>query len=417
MRLLQRLLGIKPRSITARASVEERLLHSAEKWDLAEVKVLLAAGANVNASRMRGGSRRVPLIHLALGPTAQYNEAVALPVIEALLDAGADIDVCDEFNSNWTPLMSAAFGMCPKIVKLLIERGADTRLEDDSGRTVFALILQQDDEYHEVLSILADATEDGRLWLKSARGQAWLGAYQVDKNAPLPLAPAQITDVIRKAFRSDDSHELQQIKRWVEAGGNLEWRTPNGWTLLHIAAQCGNERFARFLLDKGADINARDRKKETPLMLACNSGYVALIVNPAVVKLLLDHNVDAHARNCDAKTALDLILESEQINLGESGLINAKTISALLEIRTGIGQQVSRPAFALWKEAGVVKGLWIRDYETTQNKTRLKTILAGYVMEGLITEQCAKGQHTQLELGTYQVSKNENEGGGWLISL
>ncbi len=43
-----------------------------------------------------------------------------------------------------------------------------------------------------------------------------------------------------------------------------------GWTALHYAAEAGNVKIVKALLDKGADVNAKTmRFNETPLMLAC----------------------------------------------------------------------------------------------------------------------------------------------------
>ncbi len=48
-------------------------------------------------------------------------------------------------------------------------------------------------------------------------------------------------------------------------------------TALHIVAKKGNLLYMRFLLQKGADPNLRDKDGNTPLMVAVSSGYGDLI--------------------------------------------------------------------------------------------------------------------------------------------
>ena len=76
-----------------------------------------------------------------------------------------------------------------------------------------------------------------------------------------PRRVAPLHDGIEKG----DDHTFQLITDWVKSGGNIEWKDPNGWTLLHLAARFGNEKMVRWLLSNGADISARSGRNETPL--------------------------------------------------------------------------------------------------------------------------------------------------------
>ena len=62
-------------------------------------------------------------------------------------------------------------------------------------------------------------------------------------------------------------------------------------TALHLASRKGHIEVARFLLDNGADANARDKHKSTPLHLATKGGHVG------VVRVLLDRGADATAKD------------------------------------------------------------------------------------------------------------------------
>jgi ankyrin repeat protein len=51
----------------------------------------------------------------------------------------------------------------------------------------------------------------------------------------------------------------------------------NGEGALHIVVRRGDERYTRYLLQKGADANLRDGRGNTPLLLAVDGGHAGLI--------------------------------------------------------------------------------------------------------------------------------------------
>ena len=63
--------------------------------------------------------------------------------------------------------------------------------------------------------------------------------------------------------------------------------------------------WCEILLSHGADVNARDRGKLTPLHRA------ASYAQADVVELLLMHKADRHAKSWDGKTALDYATEKQ----------------------------------------------------------------------------------------------------------
>jgi len=67
----------------------------------------------------------------------------------------------------------------------------------------------------------------------------------------------------------------------------------DGSTALHLASKKGYAEVARFLLDNGADGNARDKRKSTPLHEASIGGHAE------VVRVLMERVVDVTAENDD----------------------------------------------------------------------------------------------------------------------
>lgn len=137
-------------------SPEEKLAFAIENMKADDVAALIATGAWVSPCSL-------DLMHLSWA-----SDEKALPIVEILIGAGADIESRTYGRSpGWTPLMSASFGCLPKVVQLLLEKGANPDAVDDKGRTAFALAhSHNNDRYNEVLLILSKYSEDGRAWLQ-----------------------------------------------------------------------------------------------------------------------------------------------------------------------------------------------------------------------------------------------------------
>lgn len=71
-----------------------------------------------------------------------------------------------------------------------------------------------------------------------------------------------------------------------------------GMSVLACAAMLGSTEILRLLLDKGADVNSKDKYGQTPLILAAWQGDVEC------VRLLLHKRADLTARDRAGKTAL-----------------------------------------------------------------------------------------------------------------
>ena len=81
----------------------------------------------------------------------------------------------------------------------------------------------------------------------------------------------------------------------------LEIRGENGTTPLIAAALAGDVREVRSLLERGANVKARDNFHRTPLIAAAANWSGC---DPDLVKLLLDHGADVNAQNRGGWTAL-----------------------------------------------------------------------------------------------------------------
>ena len=90
----------------------------------------------------------------------------------------------------------------------------------------------------------------------------------------------------------------------LELGGRVDVRDTRKGTVLHKAidrCEKGAIDAARFLLERGADINAKRDDLWTPLHLAFHAGKFE------AARMLLEHNANANARNDDGQVPLHLL--------------------------------------------------------------------------------------------------------------
>ena len=89
------------------------------------------------------------------------------------------------------------------------------------------------------------------------------------------------------------------------------------------AARAGNADVVRMLLDRGADVNAREKYKgQTALMWAAAERH------PAVVKLLLDRGADWKVRSIDRETKVPRLSAASSISPIARGGFTALSFSA-----------------------------------------------------------------------------------------
>ena len=96
------------------------------------------------------------------------------------------------------------------------------------------------------------------------------------------------------AVRSADTRAVEKLL--AEGRGLVKGGDQANSTLLHHAAGFAPLPTVRLLLDKGADVNARNRRSSTPLHWA--------ISDEAKVRLLLDRGAAINAKQVDGRTAL-----------------------------------------------------------------------------------------------------------------
>lgn len=137
------------------------------------------------------------------------------------------------------------------------------------------------------LSNIYDAREERRRRLK--QDDAWSAVLEHEKqDAELAQGytaiPLELVDLI-------ESGDAEKVQQSLENGMDLESRDERSWTPLMISSFNGNEKLAMILICRGANIHARDRSGYTPLHWTAYNGF------ESVVDLLVREGADVNARS------------------------------------------------------------------------------------------------------------------------
>ena len=93
--------------------------------------------------------------------------------------------------------------------------------------------------------------------------------------------------------------EWEKVRRLVELGGNVNCVDEFRHTALHYAIMHGNSDICSFLLSRRANVNQKDKKRNTPLHLAANRPD-----GVDICQLLVDHKADVTSVNKKRQTPL-----------------------------------------------------------------------------------------------------------------
>ncbi|HUS08753.1 MAG TPA: ankyrin repeat domain-containing protein [Bryobacteraceae bacterium] len=183
--------------------------------------------------------------------------------------------------------------------------------------------------------------------------RAWIdqGAdfrIQVQDDRPAKVVDPSLAALIA-AVRSGDTKGVARVitgKRDL-----INAQDSAGATLLHHAAGFGNLAVMKLLLDQGADANAGNSRKSTPLFWALH--------DEAKVRLLLDHGAGVNVKSIDGRTpvyqaaSMGNAVPVLRLLLNKGGSPNAKTLAGMTPLMAAARSNLDAMRLLLEKNADV----------------------------------------------------------------
>jgi uncharacterized protein len=253
---LNRRFQVAKPQITA-IEVSSTLFSAADANCIALATELLNDGASVDA-RDRLGAR--PLSHAArfghvemvdllvargapvdarnlAGATALYFAAEGghLPAVQRLVERGADVNLTG--RSGISPVAAAAYAGSDPIVEILLAHGADERAADETGKPpiVYAAARARLDIVKRLL------------------------ARNIDINARYPHDLTLLMWASGPDEKVSEADAIKVATYLLDAGAQIDDRDARGRTALMIAAEGGHAELVALLLARGADPAIKDR--------------------------------------------------------------------------------------------------------------------------------------------------------------
>ena len=111
--------------------------------------------------------------------------------------------------------------------------------------------------------------------------------------------------------RAAEEGDIQYVRNLLDLGADINMRDKKGYTALIIATQYKYIVIIRLLLDRGADPNISSVYGDTPLIYASFGGRTD------IVRLLLRYGADPNIQNRYGETALDKAVQFEYDDIAE----------------------------------------------------------------------------------------------------
>lgn len=231
---------------------------------------------------------------------AAYNGDKKMLIL--LLDKGAGVDGTD--SSLRTPLFYACChvdGVSDidnlEILKILLSRGAAIDTKDCDGETALQKTLRQKDRKSAIVKEL------------------------LAQGASVHSRNCYREDILETAIL----HAPENLQYFKGRGLNFEARDEQGFTplLRSMKSWRVNEDRVMGLILAGADVKVQDSSRKTPLHMAAEKD-----MSLAVVKCLVEHGADVHARNVWGRLALDIAVDHRNVKMVQTFMQSGVGINA-----------------------------------------------------------------------------------------
>ncbi|KAJ7759534.1 ankyrin repeat-containing domain protein [Mycena metata] len=103
--------------------------------------------------------------------------------------------------------------------------------------------------------------------------------------------------------------QLDVVKFLIERGADVNASNKDGYTSLYLASERGHLGVVEFLIEHGADVNARNKDGYTSLHLVSRDGHLD------IVKFLIEHGADINASTEGGYTSLSMASENGHLEV------------------------------------------------------------------------------------------------------
>jgi ankyrin repeat protein len=262
------------------------------------------------ASLIETGNRKAALERIRTG--ADVNEAqpdgtrpihwavqkVDYELLAALIAKKATLNVRNEFGI--TPIAQAAD---PRMVKMLLDAGAEKEGADPDGQTALMLAIKSGEVPVVELLIKAGANVNTIERFHKQTPLMWAATAPRNAGAITKMLLAKGADVKPRANSSDWSSQITSEPR-------AQYRPTGGLNALLYASRDGCIDCVDALLGAGADINLPTPDGVTALMLALDNDH------NNVAKLLLDRGANPRLWDWWGRTALYIAVDRKEVARG-----------------------------------------------------------------------------------------------------
>jgi uncharacterized protein len=269
----------------------------------AAVKLLIERGARLNAHTRVGPT---PEFRLPCKGTGCGSEGVGINR-GGIPDRGARAAIA----GGITPLLYAARDGRPEEARLLVAAGADVKLADPNE--ISPLVMAILNNHLDVARFLLDQGADvntGDFWGRTPLFAAVdLRNMDLDAGVDKGVDREPVFDFIkllidRGANVNARTKEYHPRRRWLYPLNDVSWVDMTGQTAFLRAAQSGDTKVMRLLLERGADPNIPTLAGTTPLMAAAGVNWTVAqtytVSKEALleaVKICLERSADINATN------------------------------------------------------------------------------------------------------------------------
>ena len=117
------------------------------------------------------------------------------------------------------------------------------------------------------------------------------------------LTQMQQDELNNKLINAVKNGDIKNVRELIEKGADVDAKDKSRWTALHWAACSGKVDISTFLIEKRADVNAKNNDGGTALHWAALNEHVD------IAKILIENGADVDAKDKNNETAVEIAIK------------------------------------------------------------------------------------------------------------